>query len=153
MTAFLPRAQLTAHLLSSLTTAGLLVGDGQAPPTGGWDDDPNLPGSSYVPYLIINPMAVSEGTGPVGNTAVDYKVPYSVTSSGISRAQCEIYADMGRKQIVDLARTVVTLGSEGDWKIQQARANSIGGVVRSDTTEPSEFTQSDVVVIYISKEI
>jgi hypothetical protein len=152
MPSFLPRGLLTDYLISQLTTAGLLVGDGEAPDAGGWDDDPNLPTSSYIPYVVLNPMAAAEPTGALGDTSTDFRVPYSVTSAGISRKQVETYADIGRKKITALSRVVIALGAEGNWKIQQARANSIGGVVRSDTVEPSEFTQSDVVIIYISKE-
>lgn len=153
MPAFLPRGLLTDYLISTLTTAGLKVGDAEAPDDGGWDDDPNMPTSSYIPYVVLNPMAVPEPTGPQGNTAVDFRAPYSVTSHGISRKQCEFYADFGRKKLTDLERTVISLGSEGNWKIQQTRATSIGGIVRSDNTEPSEFSQSDVVIVYMSKEI
>lgn len=151
MPSFLPRGLLTDYLITQLTSAGLLVGDGEAPDAGGWDDDPNLPTSSYIPYVVLNPMAAAEPTGPLGDTSADFRVPYSVTAAGISRKQVETYADIGRKKITDLTRVVIQLSGE-NWKIQQARANSIGGVVRSDTVEPSEFTQSDVVIVYISKE-
>lgn len=151
MPSFLPRGLLTDYLITQLTAAGLLVGDGEAPDAGGWDDDPNLPTSSYIPYVVLNPMAAAEPTGPLGDTSADFRVPYSVTAAGISRKQVETYADIGRKKITDLTRVVIQLSGE-NWKIQQARANSIGGVVRSDTVEPSEFTQSDVVIVYISKE-
>jgi hypothetical protein len=149
---YLPRGELTTLLVTRLRTAGLLIGDGVAPPTGGWDDDPNLPTSKFLPYLVINPMAVPDPTGTVADSSADFRVPYSVTSLGISRKQCEVYSDRGRKELALLERNTVTLGG-GDWKIQQARANSIGGVVRTDNTEPSEFTQSDVVTVWITKEI
>lgn len=118
MPSFLPRGLLTDYLLGVLGTAGLLVGDGAAPEAGGWDDDPNLPNSSYVPYVVLNPMSVPEPSGPVGDTSSDFRAPYSVTSYGISRKQCEFYADASRKKITALSREVITLGSEGDWKIQ-----------------------------------
>ena len=152
MPSFLPRGELTDYLISELQDAGLRIGDGEAPDDGGWDDDPNLTTSSYKPYLVINPMAVPEPTGPIGDSSTDFRVPYSVTSWGISRKQVEVYADKGRKTLAELERSVIQL-SGSDWKIQQARANSIGGVSRTDNTEPSEFTQSDVVIIYVSKEI
>lgn len=152
MPSHLPRGALTAHLISELTADGLLIGDGEAPPAGGWDDDPNAPGSSFFPYLIVNPMAANDPTGSVGDSSYDYRVPYSVTSVGISRHQAETYADMGREKLVALERTTVTLDG-GGWKIQQSRANSIGGMSRNDSVEPSEFSQSDVVTIWISKEL
>ena len=152
MPSHLPRGDLTAHLIAELRADGLLIGDGEAPPTGGWDDDPNAPGSSFFPYLVVNPMAVPDATGPTGDTSMDWRVPYSVTAYGISRHQTETYADKGRERIVSLERTVVTLDG-GGWKIQQSRANSIGGMSRNDSVEPSEFVQSDVVTVWISKEL
>lgn len=153
MPSYLPRGALTDYLITQLGTAGLLIGDGMAPDAGGWDDDPNVPSSTYVPYLVINPMAVAEPTGPVADTSADFRVPYSLMSSGISRKQVEVYADKGRKILTDMARVRVTLGTGGDWKIQQVRANSIGGMVRTDNTEPPEFSQTDVVTVYLSKEL
>lgn len=152
MPSYLPRGELTTILVTRLQTAGLLIGDGVAPNTGGWNDDPNLPTSKFLPYLVINPMAVADPTGPVGDTSSDFRVPYSMTSTGISRKQVEVYSDKGRKTLSEMERNTVTLGGSG-WKIQQVRANSVGGVVRTDNTEPSEFTQSDVVTIWITKEI
>ena len=64
----------------------------------------------------------------------------------------DYYADTARKKLASLVRATVTLDGS-DWKIQQYRANSVGGVRRRDNTEPSEFIQSDVVVIYLSKEL
>lgn len=149
---YLPRGGLTDYLIATLRAVPLLIGDGVAPPTGGWDDDPNAPNSTFFPYLVVNPMSVPDPTGSVADSAMDFRVPYSLTSVGISRKQCETYADIGRKAVAALAKSTVTL-SGGGWKIQQARANSIGGVSRSDNTEPSEFTQSDVVIIWLSKEL
>lgn len=151
MPSYLSRGGLTDYLLTQLRLT-LKVGDGVAPDDGGWNDDPNLPTSSYVPYLVLNPMAVADPTGSLGDSSIDFHVPYSLSSSGISRKQVEVYADKGRKVLSELERSVVSL-TGGDWKIQQVRANSIGGVVRTDNTEPSEFTQTDVLTVYLSKEI
>jgi len=152
MTSYLPRGALTTLLVDAVRADGIMVGDGVAPDEGGWNDDPNVPTSKYIPYLMLNPMPVADPTGPLGDSAADFRVPYSVMASGISRKQTEFYADKGRKVLVELERTVVTLNG-GDWKIQQVRANSIGGMVRTDNTEPSEFTQTDVVTVYLSKEL
>jgi len=151
MPSYLPRGELTDYLIVTLETAGLLVGDGKAPDEGGWDDDPNKPSSGYVPYVVINPMAVPDPTGTLGDSAADYRAPYSFTSWGITRAHVESYSDLTRKTVAALERAVIQLDGS-DWKIQQARANSIGGVARADNTEPSEFSQADVVTVWITKE-
>ena len=153
MPSYLPRGALTTLLINEMTADGILMGDGVAPDAGGWDDDPNVPTSTYKPYLVLNPMAVADPSGSFGDSSSDFRVPYSLMSSGISRKQCEVYSDKGRKVLAGLERAVVTLSTGGDWKIQQVRANSIGGVIRTDNTEPSEFTQTDVVTVYLSKEI
>lgn len=152
MPSYLPRGGITDYLIATLRAANLLIGDGVAPPTGGWDDDPNAPNSTFFPYLVVNPMAVPDPTGAIGDSSTEFRAPYSLTSVGISRKQCETYADIGRRAVASLERDTIVLNG-GDWKIQQARANSIGGVSRSDNTEPSEFTQSDVVIIWLSKEL
>lgn len=152
MSSYLPRGALTDLILTRLSAEGLRVGDGVAPDDGGWDDDPNVPTSKFLPYLTLNPMAVGDPTGPVGDSSTDFRVPYSLSSAGVSRKQVEISADKGRKAVSEMARSTVTLSGSG-WKIQQVRANSIGGVVRTDNTEPSEFTQTDVITVYLSKEL
>lgn len=145
------RGDLTNYLISQLSPV-ILVGDGEAPPDGGWDDDPNLPTSSYVPYTVVRPLTAQEAEGSFGDSNSEIVTPYSFSVYGVSRDQTEFYADKVRQTTVDLARTVVVLGPS-QWKIQQAKVNSIGGIDRSDQTEPSEFSQTDVVTLYMSKEM
>ena len=147
----LHRGDLTAHLIDALNDF-ILVGDAEAPMDGGWDDDPNLPESSYSPYVVIRPLTTLEANGSLGDSNSEVIAPYSLSVYGISREQTEFYSDKARQTIVDLARTVVVLGP-ASWKIQQARVNSIGGIDRNDETEPSEFSQIDVVQLYMSKEM
>lgn len=151
MPSYLHRGDLTKHIIDSISPM-LLVGDSKAPEAGGWDDDPNAPGSRYVPYVVLTPQTTREGDGSFGDSNSEFRVPYAFSFYGISRAQVEFYADKTRSVIVDLARTVVVLGPY-EWKVQQARVNSIGAIGRTDNTEPSEFTQTDVVVLYVSKEL
>lgn len=145
------RGELTDYLLERLGEV-VLVGDGKAPDEGGWDDDPNDPESSFVPYAVVSPQNAPEASGSLGDSNTEWRLPYSYTVFAISREHVEFYADRVRQACVDLARTVVVLG-DSKWKIQQCRVNSIGGVSRSDVVEPSEYAQTDVVVLYISKEI
>lgn len=152
MTSSIYRGDLTAYLFEQLNTLSVLVGDGMAPDAGGWDDDPNDPASSYAPYLVMTPLTSTDATGSIADSSTDITLPYSFSAYGVSRDQVEFYADECRQKIVNLSRSVVTL-TDGNWKIQQARCTSIGGVARSDNVEPSEFSQTDVIVLYMSKEI
>jgi len=145
------RGDLTTFLMDQLKTL-VLIGDAEAPTDGGWDDDPNLPTSSYSPYVVIRPLTTQEAEGSFGDSNSEVVAPYSFSMYGVSREQTEFYADKVRQTIVDLSRTVVVLGPS-QWKIQQARVNSIGGIDRNDQSEPSEFSQTDVVTMYMSKEM
>lgn len=149
---YLPRGQFTQYLLDTLATAEVLVGDAEAASTGGWDNDPNAAGSSYTPYVSLYPMPVAAPTGPLADSNADFQAPYSVTSYGISRAQCEFYADKVRSAFDELALVDITLDAH-QWKLQLVNATSIGGIQRDDGTEPSEFSQTDVYMCYLSKEL
>ena len=151
MTSSIHRGDLTAYLISVISPA-IMVGDAVAPAEGGWDDDPNDPSSSYVPYVVMTPQTSGEASGSLGDSNFDHQLPYSFTFYGVSRDQVEFYADKGRDLITNLARERVQL-SDGEWKVQQTRCTSIGGVARTDNSEPSEFAQTDVIVLYMSKEI
>lgn len=151
MITYFPRGELTTYLVSQLRSA-LLVGDAEAPLDGGWNDDPNDPDSSYSPYVVVTPQAAGDGTGSYGDSNSEQRLAYSFASYGVSREQVEFYADLARKTAVNLERSIITLNGE-KWSILQARASSMGGVLRDDKTEPSEFSQTDVVTIYVSKEL
>lgn len=146
-----PRAAFTEYMLSTLG-AVVLIGDAEPPDAGGWDNDPNLPDSSYQAYVVLTPSTVQSGTGSVGSSTTEWRVPYTLSSYGISRAQAEWNADQARKAAVALARSVVTLDTM-EWKIQQCRVDSIGGIVRNDSTEPSEFSEVDLITMWMSKEM
>lgn len=151
MTTYLPRSELTDFMIAELSEQ-ILVGDVDMPDGGGWDDDPSLPDSSYVPYVILTPMPVSNISGPVGEPHADYRVPYSLTFFGISRSQVDGYADVCRKHLASITRQAIILDGES-WKIQQIEPSSIGGVVRTDQMDPSTFAQSDAVTVWISKDL
>lgn len=148
---YLPRSELTDFIISELSDE-ILVGDVDHPDGGGWDDDPSLPDSSYVPYVVLTPMPVGSINGPIGDPHADYRVPYSLTFFGISRSQVDGYADICRKHMSEIVRQTVTLDNE-TWKIQQIEPSSIGGVTRTDIMDPSTFAQSDVITVWISKDL
>lgn len=151
MTSSFPRGALTTYLIGQLSSQ-VLIGDGEAPEAGGWDDDPNAPESSYSPYVVLAPQTAQEASGSFDDSNSEWRIPYTLSSYGITREQVEWNADRSRQAMVSLARVVVDLDT-GNWKIQQSRVNSIGGVARNDNTEPSEFSQVDVVTMWMSKEM
>lgn len=149
-----PRGDLTTVFLRYLA-ATLMIGDGVAPDEGGWDDDANKPTSTYYPYGVLTPLTTPEASGSIAESNAYVIAPYSISYYGISREQLELMSDRGREVASNLGRsqhTLQGLNQSEVWKIMQARCNSIGGISRSDNVEPSLYTQTDVISIYISKE-
>ena len=148
----LERGPLTDHILDVIEAEELFIGDAEPPETGGWDRSPDSADSSYQAYGVLVPANVPDMTGPVGATASDARAAYVVNGYGVSRRHVERYMDHVRKVLVAMARTMVVLG-DSSWKIQQVRCDSIGGIARNDSVEPSEYSETDVYVLYLSKEL
>ena len=152
MNSTIRRGDLTAHLLAALQVNGLLVGDGDGPDAGGWDDDPNAPDSSYIPYIVVMPQTAQGGTGSFGEDNSEWVCPYTIASYGISREQVEWQADEARTIFRTCVKDIVDM--DGDkWSLTQFWVASIGGIARNDSMEPSEFSQIDLVNLRISKEL
>jgi hypothetical protein len=145
------RGPLTDYLLEQISSV-ITVGDAQAPEEGGWNGPPDAADSEYTPYVVLVPGTAGDSTGPIADSLADIQLNYIVTGYGLSRSHVEHYMDLVRKVLVATSRTMVVLG-DSSWKIQQVRADSIGGISRNDSIEPSEFSQTDVVVLYMSKEL
>ena len=149
-----PRGDLTSLFFNYLQIS-LLFGDGVAPDIGGWSDDPNLSTSFYSPYGVLMPLTTGEASGSIAESNAYVISPYSLTYYGISREQIELMSDRGREVASNLGRTghvLNGLNQSSTWKIMQARCSSIGGISRTDNVEPSLYSQTDVISIYISKE-
>lgn len=147
----LARQKLTDYLIEQISQV-VTVGDAEAPRDGGWDGSPDKSGSTYAAYVVLTPSTAGDATGPIGDSIGDMHVPYVITGYGVTRGQVEGYMDAVRQVVVATSRRMVVLG-ESTWKVQQARCDSLGGISRNDTVEPSEFSQTDVYMFYISKEL
>ena len=151
-----PRGDLTAELLLWLAKDNsFLIGDAVAPEHAGWDDNPNTAGAKYHPYVVVTPLTANPSSGSIAETNAYMIVPYSLTFYGVSRAQLEWMSDRSREIAVNLARSDYVLrglNQADSWKVMQAQLGSLGGISRSDNVEPSLYTQTDVINIYISKE-
>ena len=146
------RKDLSAAFITHLSANGLLVGYCQAPTGGGWDKQPNLDGSKYNGYVTVWPLAANTVSGPFEDSGADWQVPYQIISYGIDPAQTENQSDLTRKRASALLRNVLTL--DGDpWQVVQVRTNTIGAMARNDNFEPPEFSQIDILTLWISKEL
>ena len=143
------RGDLTALLLEKIR-AEFICGDAEAPEEGGWDGPPTKSGSSYQSYVVLTPMPASDQSGPFSDSSADWTLPYRIDSYGISREQVEYQADRSRALLRPTNRENMTAGGD-DYRIQQVRTQSLGGVGRTDNTEPSEYSQSDVIAVYVTR--
>jgi hypothetical protein len=96
-------------------------------------------------------MPSGDGTGPVSDSSADWILPYRIDNYGISREQCEFQADRTRALIRPTKREQAVLGGE-NYRIQQVRTTSLGGIGKENNVEPTEYSQSDTIAVHITKE-
>jgi hypothetical protein len=149
MSVAIARAPLTDLLLATLAGGGFPVGDSVIPPGSMWSGQPNAPDTTFTPYVVLAALTASNSAGTITAPQADWRVPYLVQSFGVSRRQAETLADRARQLLVDLRRTVVTLGAV-DYTVQQCWIDSLGGLNRVDTTDPPHFGQQDTVTVWIT---
>jgi hypothetical protein len=146
------RGPTTDRLLAELREPGLPVGDNSAPDEPyGWQGEPNSDLSSFIPWMHLSAGAATAGTGSIGSSATEWKLPYTVFYAGVRREQLDWIADKMRNQLTSIERESVSTDS-GNWRIQQIRCTSVGGSNRIGSTFPDYFTQADLFEVWLSKE-
>lgn len=152
------RGSLTNLLIENLQELGFPVGDAEAPeidedsaePHAGWNGEPNSPGSTFVPYLVLTPQTATISSGSFADPQDGWQIPYSLATFGATRQQVEALANRARKVLRSLSKLQVTLDGE-DFKIQQLWYPAMGGIGRVDATYPSTFGEVDTVTVWISQ--
>lgn len=152
MSATIYRGPLTDALLTQLALINKPIGDGSRPKAGGWQGQPNAPGSSYVPYLVLTAGTSTRGSGPISSPQTEWQINYLVATYGVSRTQCDWMADRARDQLAALRTTTVVLGPRS-YRVQQIWTQSIGGITPSYETDPPIWAQQDQLVVWLSEEI
>jgi hypothetical protein len=139
-------------LIKALSDTNKPIGDGLQPTNSGWQGEPNLAGSNFVPYTVLTPMSANTAIGTFDESQADWHLPYSLASFGVSREQCEWMADKCRQLSAGLQHTFFGSGNDS-FSIQQVQVLTIGGIQRVDTTNPPYFGQVDVISIWLAKEV
>lgn len=153
MSTTLHRAPVTAALLSLLALTNKPVGDAIMPANAGWSgNQPNKDGSNFTPYVVLTPGSATASSGSMAMPQADWRMPYSLSSFGVSRQQCEWMADRARYTADGLKGQTLDL-TTGTFRVQMVAVDAIGGLVRVDATEPPYWGQIDQITIWLSKEI
>lgn len=146
------RGDLSLAIGNVMTAAGLTNGRGLPPAGAGWIGVPNTTGAVYQAYTIFIPGAATIASGSFVDAQMDWQMPYILISYGISAEQCESQADAARKAVIGMNHQHLRLGLE-NWQVYNTLTRNLGQVVRNDNFTPPEFSQQDVVLIWISKEL
>ena len=128
-------SDVTAAIIYRLTSAGLVVGDNEAPDNGGWQGDPGI--STFVPYVDVHPSPGGPIDGTMAAPSADAFPDYQITSVGVSRAQAELVGDEVREAMFQGPLNVPGRA------VIQLRLDMLGGAVRDDTVQPAVFFVSD----------
>jgi hypothetical protein len=143
------RRLLTTAVVDAIAMTGKPVGLANAPVAGGWDGQPNMDGSNFTPYAVVTPNTATNAQGPMSDPQADRQIPYSIASFGVMPEQAEWMADEARNAVESLKKTTLTLGDRS-YKVQQVRADVVGGLMRVDSTEPPYWGQVDVVTLWLT---
>lgn len=152
MVSTIARGPITDRLITELKVVELPVGDNNTPDTPfGWQGEPNANNSSFIPYMSITAGAAQQATGSFGDSASEWKIPYTVMFAAVHRKQLDWLADKIRLQLTNIRRESVSTDS-GNWRITQIRCTSVGGSNRIGSTFPDYYTQADLFEVWLSKE-
>lgn len=147
------RGPLTERIITELKTTSLPVGDNHAPsdPFGWQTQEPDADDSQFIPWMVVTAGIAQAGTGSLGVSAGEWRLPYTVFYAGVTRPQLDWLADKMRVQLTNIEREAVVTAS-GNWRIQQIRCSTVGGTVRIGATFPEYYTQTDSFEVWLSKE-
>lgn len=126
---------VTEAIITALSDAALLVGDGEKPDTGGWTATPSQ--SPFVPYVVVHPLGAYEIDGTIGDSFADVWPLHQITAYGATRAQCEETADNVRHIMLTSALVIA------DRKVCIVEPDLLGIVSRVDDVQPPLYMAPD----------
>jgi len=147
------RWPFTKAVIAAVEGAGFPAAVTERPRQGGWQGDPNAPGTTFVPYAVLVPLDASGGTsnGSIADPQGDWRLPYTVTTYTIMWDEAEQAADRVRASLLTLVRAAIA-SSTASYRVVKVNVSSLGRVVRVDQTDPPFFTQTDAFEVWANKE-
>lgn len=145
------RNVLSTHIEQALEASGVKTA-GMVPPTdAGWVGGINAESSEFHGYSVISPQTASSVDESLGDPTANWRMPYTVTAYGVTRAQVEDLADFTRLEVLRLRKGVLEMRDASKWKLTHVECTAIGGVGLSQNINPHAYSQSDSFVVYLSR--
>ena len=143
--------QIVAYLAATLAEESILVGRGQAPPAGGWEN--GQPGvGDFIAYVTLKTgAATTPAAGEparMGKTRTSWDVNYALTSVGALESHADDTADQVRSAIVGLPESFNLRGTI--WRLQQVRTPRLGATIANTATDPPYWEVTDDVSLHLS---
>lgn len=133
MTTVFKGREITDAVIAALTAASLHVGDGDKPAGTGWQGNPGA--SNFVPYVIVYPLLGGTVDGSLDDPQADAWPAYQLTSTGGTRAQCELIADRARAVML----TAIAGQTIDGRRIGFVLIDALPGATREDDNQPSLY--------------
>lgn len=152
MSEMVERRQFSQALLDALEGAGFPAAIAERPHDGGWQGEPNVPGSVFQPYCVLVPMTATTSSGPFDDSQADWKLPYTLSTYALRSDQIELVADRARNALAPVLNTDIASGG-ASYRVIRVGLTSIGQVNRADQTDPSFYTQTDGIELWVTKEL
>jgi hypothetical protein len=143
--------EVTTALVAKLTTEmeayGALVGDGVAPPKGGWPEGVPNTKSVFAPYVVVkyagSIASLVQNTPLCSTYAARYDVGYSLVAYDNGRLLADTLAQNAREAL-DAIGTVYGSEVYGDVTVKFDRIyiDSLAGATRDDSTYPKMWSSA-----------
>lgn len=144
---------LVAHMQAdaTLTAKDIPVGDGIAPPEGGWAK--MQPGEDeFIGYVLLSTGQAVPAPEPetIRAAHATWRCLYGLRGVGGSRQQADFVADKMREAFLTFPTDPVDLGET--WTIQQLRFERLAAVrPQKQGTDTPEFVVDDLAEIWIAR--
>lgn len=122
-------------LTIGLASFEYLIGDGEAPPAGGWSGAKGQ--SRYYGYAVVHPLIGGSTDGPIDAPDDDAQPTYQINCVGATRAHAEEVGDAVRDVLLAASLTV------SGRVVQRVSVEFLGGSQRDDTVQPAVWFTSD----------
>lgn len=120
---------LTDAIVTLLTNAGLVVGSGTKPATGGWQGTPGE--SVFTPYVVVYATTGGYFDGPISTPFADAMPDYVISSFGSNQQQAQFTNDLVYTTLTGSKPTAAGMS------VELVSPDVEGGVVRDDDVTPA----------------